>query len=546
MLRKFSGARLAVPLDKAAFLLFIVLFLAAFLFPPVIASNEQPVRGDAFVSSSIAEPTQLIPLFASDSASAEVSHLIFNGLVKYDASLRLTGDLAESWTLEDGGKKLIFHLKKNVKWQDGAPFSTADVVFTFEKLRDPALPSPYGGLFEKVKNVTAKDDMTLEVIYSEPFSPGLGSWGMGILPKHLLEKENLAATSFSRKPIGTGPYKLEAWKTGQYLVLAANDHYFEGRPYIDKVVYRIIPDAATSFLELQTENLDGSNLTALQYARQMDTRFFKEKYKKYEWPGSTYTYLGYNLESPLFSDKNVRKAIGLAIPKKEIVKAALLGRGQVATGPYLPDSWAHNKDVLPTSYDPEASKKVLAEAGWVDTDADGILDKNGKKFSFSLLTNQGNDVRKLVCEIVQSRLRSVGIEAHIQMVESSVFLKEFIHKKRFEMVILAWSTGLDPDLYDVFHSSKTAPGQFNYVSYKNPEVDRLLEEGRRVFGEEKRAPIYKKIHQIIADDEPYTFLYVPHSLMALHTRFRGVEMTPLGLGLNFIKWFVPQMEQRYN
>ncbi len=523
----------------------LVLLVSFFLTTLSYASPDQAVRGDAFVSASIAEPTQLNPMFASDSASAEVSHLIFNGLVKYDKNLKLTGDLAESWSIENGGLKIVFKLRKNVRWQDGSPFTARDVDFTFQKIKDPKLPSPYGGLFEKVKSVTVVDDLTLEVLYDEPFSPGLGSWAMGILPRHLLEKENLADTNFSRHPVGTGPYKMKTWKSGEILILEAFDDYFEGRPNIDRVVYKIIPDSATSFLELQTENLDGAGLTALQYARQMNTRFFKEKYQRYEWPGSTYTYLGYNLEHPFFSDKRVRKAIGLALPKDEIIKTALLGRGLVATGPYLPDSWAYNPDVKPTAYDAEQSKKLLSEAGWVDSDKDGILDKDGKKFSVSLLTNQGNDVRKLVCEIVQSRLKEIGIEVNIQMVESSVFLKEFIHKKRFEMVILAWSTGLDPDLYDVFHSSRTAPGQFNFVSYKNAEVDRLLDEGRRVFGEEKRALIYKKIHQIIAEDEPYTFLYVPESLMALHRRFHGVEKTVLGLGLNFIHWFVPTLEQKY-
>lgn len=523
----------------------IVLLVSLLLTTLSYASPDEPVRGDAFVSASIAEPTQLIPLFASDSASAEVSRLIFNGLVKYDSTLKLTGDLAESWRVENGGLKIVFKLRKNVLWQDGAPFTAHDVEYTYQKIIDPKLPSPYGGLFEKVKSVSVLDDHTVEVVYSEPFSPGLGSWGMGILPKHLLENENLADTKFSRQPVGTGPYKMKTWRSGEILVLEAFDGYFEGRPNIDKVVFKIIPDSATSFLELQTENLDGATLTALQYARQMDTRFFKENYQRYEWPGSTYTYLGYNLEHPFFADKRVRKAIGMAIPKDEIIKTALLGRGLVATGPYLPDSWAHDQAVKPTFYDVEKAKKRLSETGWVDSDKDGILDKNGEKFSISLLTNQGNDVRKLVCEIVQSRLKQIGIEVKIQMVESSVFLKEFIHKKRFEMVILAWSTGLDPDLYDVFHSSRTAPGQFNFVSYKNTEVDRLLEEGRRVFPEEQRAMIYKKIHHIIAEDEPYTFLYVPQSLMALHHRFHGVEKTALGLGLNFIRWFVPTLEQKY-
>lgn len=506
---------------------------------------DGPVAGDRIITALIAEPSNLLPLFAGDSASADVSRLIFNGLVKYDKDLRLVGDLASSWEVKDNGLTLLFHLRKDVLWQDGQPFTAEDVEFTYQRLTDPGLPTPYGGDFEKVKFLTVKDPYTVEIVYKEPFSPGLASWSMGVIPKHLLKNENLLATEFSRHPIGTGPYVLKRWRTGDQLALEANPRYFEGRPWIDRTLYRIIPDHATMFLELETENLDIAGLTPLQFKKQTDTPFFQDKYRKFRTPSFGYVYVGYNFQSPLFSDLRVRKAMGLAIHKKEIIDVTLLGLGRVATGPFLPDSWAYNSQVKKSAFDPAEARKLLAGAGWADTDGDGILDKEGRQFSFTILTNQGSDARRMACEMIQKRLKDIGIEMKIQLVEWGTFLKEFIGSKRFEAVLLGWQLSRDPDIYDIFHSTRTGAGQFNFVSYKNKEVDQLLEEARRLFQEESRAGVYHRIHEIISQEEPYTFLYVPDALPIVHRRIRGVEAAPAGIGHNFIHWYVPRDEQKY-
>ncbi len=519
--------------------------MAGIFFLGAAQATDAPVDGDAFVTSSISEPSNLIPFLASDSASHQITALIFNGLVKYDENLVLTGDLAERWEVLDGGLRILFYLRKNVRWQDGAPFTAEDVKFTYEKLTDPALPTPYGGDFEKVRSVTVLDPHTVEVIYKEPFSPGLASWGMGVVPKHLLEKENLMKTDFTRHPVGTGPYILKKWNTGQSLELRANPDYFEGRPHISRYVYRVIPDQTTGFLELQTGNIDMAMLAPLQYQKETNSSFFQKKFQKFRYPSFSYCYLGYNLEHPFFSDARVRKALGLAINKNEIIEASLLGLGKVSTGPFLPGTWAYNPGVKETAFDPEAARGLLKEAGFADADGDGILESKGKKFSFTVLTNQGNDQRRMACEIIQKRLRDVGVEMKIQTVEWGTFLKEFIDKKNFEAVMLAWQLSRDPDIYDIFHSSKTGPGEFNFIGYKNEEVDRLLEEGRREFDETKRAAVYHRVHEILAEDEPYTFLYVPEALPVVHRRFREVRQAPIGIGFNFIHWFVPKNEQKY-
>ena len=297
------------------------------------------------------------------------------------------------------------------------------------------------------------------------------------------------------------------------------------------------------FLELQAEGVDWMGLTPLQYTRQTDTSFFKRQYKKYKYPAFGYTYMGYNLKDPRFSDTRVRKAINLAINKDKIIQGVLYGLGRICTGPFPPESWAYNERVKPVPYDSDRARVLLKEAGWQKKGE--WLYKDGVKFEFTLLTNQGNLQRQRVAEIIQKELNDLGIKVNIRIIEWSMFLREFIDKRKFDAVILGWSLSRDPDLYDLWHSSKTGEREFNFVGYKNLEVDRLILEGRRTFDQEKRKEIYHQIHTIIYEEQPYCFLYVADALPAVHARFKGIEPAAAGIGYNFIDWYVLPGERRY-
>ena len=262
-------------------------------------------------------------------------------------------------------------------------------------------------------------------------------------------------------------------------------------------------------------------------------------------PSFGFTYVGYNLQDARFADARVRRALDRAIDKPAILGGVLYGLGAVATGPYPQESWAYDPEVTPAPYDREAAKALLAEAGWQDRDGDGWLDRDGQPFRFTLMTNQGNEVRRQVAELIQQQLKPLGIDVKIRIVEWSTFVHEFIDKRRFEAVLLAWNLSRDPDLYDLFHSSKTKEGEYNFVGYASPEVDRLLVEGRRTFDQAERRRIYRLVHRRLAEDQPYTFLYVADSLPIVSSRFRNVVATPIGIGYNFIDWYVPMAEQRY-
>jgi peptide/nickel transport system substrate-binding protein len=508
------------------------------------------LRVNQLVMSSIGDASFLNPILSQDSASSDINSFVFNGLIKYDRNLQgFVGDLAESWTITEGPEPVItFSLRKGVRWHDGKPFTAEDVKFTYDRIMDEKTNTVRRSDYELVKNAEVPDPYTFRVTYKEPFSPGLGTWGMGVIPKHLLEKEDINTTKFNRRPVGTGPFKFVEWVTDEKIVVEANPDYFEGKPGLDRIIYRIIPETALSEMELLTRGIDYQGLSPFQIRRMEKVPFLKV----YSQPSLGYTYLGYNLANPLFQDKRVRQAFTLAINREEILQYVLYGLGTVANGPFPGHLWYSNPNVKPLPFDPARARQLLAEAGWKDTDGDGILDKEGKPFRFDLITNSGNDTRKDVGVLIQRALREIGIDVKFESYEWSVFLKNFINARHFDACILGWSLAPDPDDYQIWHSSQIEKG-FNFVSYRNPEVDRLWEAGRREYDIEKRKTIYWRINELMAEDQPYTFLFVPTSLAALQKKFalaerdaagkevlRPVKMEKAGLLYDLARWTVPR------
>jgi len=506
--------------------------------------SDVPAYGDAIVEGSIGDVSGFLTAVTTDASSHEAAGYVFNGLVRYDKNLKLEGELAESWEVSPDGKRITFHLRKGVRWHDGAPFTSDDVMFTYRRMIDPRTPTAYGEDFRQVKRADAPGPHTFVVEYARPFAPALASWGMHVLPKHLLENyPDISKSPLNKKPVGTGPYRFVEWKTGEKVVFDASPDYFEGKPYIARVITRVIPDQATMFLELKSGGVDIMTLTPPQYVRQTETAEFKKSFNRYKYTASGYTYLGFRLSHPFFRDKRVRQAIAHAADKKALIDGVLLGLGQEATGPYKPGTWAHNPDVRKYPHDPLRAKALLAEAGW--REKDGVLVKDGQPFEFTVLTNAGNEARAKTAAILQQNLAEVGVRMKIRTVEWAAFINEFIDKRKFDAVILGWNITPDPDQFDIWHSSKTGPKELNHVGFANPEVDRLLDEGRSTFDLEKRRKAYFRIQEILAEEQPYVFLFVPEALPVVHHRFRGIVPAAAGITYNFVKWYVPAGLQKH-
>lgn len=517
--------------------------------PEVSRKRDIPnaVYGDAVVVSMLGDATGLIYNITSDSASHDVAEKIYNGLVRYDKNMNIVGDLADSWEIVDDGKGIIFHLNHDAKWHDGKPFTAEDVEFTYKFMIDDKTPTSYDADFRLVSKFEIIDKYTVKVSYDEPFAPALISWAMPILPKHLLQGQDVKKSPLLRRPVGTGPYKFLEWKAGDSITLVANDEYFLGRPYLDRYIFRVIPDTATTFLELLNGSIDLMGLSPLQWSKQTDSNpRFTNQYNKHMYLASSYDYVGYNQKKPMFQDKRVRQALAYATPKQDIINGLQFGLGVEATGPYKPGTIWYNPDVKKYEYDVEAAKKLLAQAGYKDTNGDGIVEKDGKPLKFELITNQGNIVRTSICEVLQKSWEKIGVKVDIRVLEWATFINEYINKQKFDAVVLGWNITNDPDLYDVWYSGNCGGQKLNFICYKNKELDELLVAGRKEFDTQKRKEYYFKAQEILAEDQPYTFLMVPNALVAVNKRFNEVRPAPAGIGYNQEDWWVEKDKQKYS
>lgn len=506
------------------------------------SSEESPAYGGRLIMGSIGEPSNLIPYLASDSASAEVAGLLYTSPLEYDKDLNIVKCAAEEWEVLEGGTFMRFRLKEGLVWQDGHPLTADDVTFTYNLMIDPKTPTAYAADFLNVKEYRQTGPLSFEVRYDAPYARAAITWMQPILPKHILERENITSTRYARNPVGAGPFRLKSWEPGSRIVLEANDRYFKGRPYIDEIIYRIIPDGTTMFLEARAGKLDFVGLSPQQYLRQTQGEWWEKNWRKYKYLASGYTYLGLNFKSPFFQDKRVRQALSCAIDREGIIKGALFGMGEPAFGPYKPGTWVYNTALKPYDYDPERARRLLAEAGW-RPGKDGILEKDGLRFEFTILVNQGNNERIRVAVILQQMFRAVGVKVSIRTVEWAAFLKEFVDTRKFDALILAWNILDDPDIFDVWHSSAAEGHGLNFVSFCNEEVDRLLEKGRASADKTERKAIYDRFQQILHDEQPYLFLYVPYSLPMVQARFQGIQPAPAGITYNLDRWWVPRALQ---
>ena len=502
--------------------------------------------GGTLIDAMLGEPSSLVSMIAGEAPSSAITANIFNKLLKYNKNLDLEGELVSGWQVSSDQKTITFTLKPNLKWADGKPLTSADVLWTWQAVTNDKNGSPYASDFQLVKKAETPDALTFSVTYSEPYAPALDSWaGLQILPKHLLQDQDLHTTAFARKPIGSSYYQLDNWNTGENIRLSRNPTSVLGQAKIDHLVSRIIPDTSAQFLELMAGNIDSMSLDPTQFSRIVPARAkLKETLNLYKELGNSYTYMGFNLKHKPFDDVRVRQAINYAINKQEIIDGVYLGLGINIASPYKPGTRWSNPDLQPYAYNPAKAKALLKEAGFV-VNSNGILERDGKPLRFEIVTNQ-NKEREKSAILIQRRLKDVGIEVKIRAIEWASFISRFIKTGDFDVVVLGWSLGLDPDQYSIWHSSQQGGDKFNFIGYGNPIVDKLLEQGRTELDPAKRQIIYHQFAKVLHEDSPVIYLSAGYGLSAIHKRVKGIvdPIPPAGVGYESEKWFIPQPLRR--
>jgi ABC-type transport system substrate-binding protein len=413
---------------------------------------------------------------------------------------------------------VVFHLRPGVTFHDGHPLDAGDVSFTYNALMDPKNLSPRITDFEPVKGLEVLNPLTIRIIYKRLFSPALGTWSMGILPEHLLNNQalieealslgkdpdnfSIRQSSFNRNPIGCGPFVFKEWRSDQFIMLERFNDYWEGPPNYARYFFRIVPDPLTQEMEFYAGTIDSYAVQPHQVNRlEEDPRF-----QSFSGLSFGYTYIGYNMRRSPFNDPRVRMALSMAIDVEQIINFLLFGQGERITGPFVKQTDFYNHSIEPVPYDPEGAGKLLEEAGW-QPNQEGWLVKDGKKLQFTLITNNGNDLRKALLAIAQDAWRKIGIDVRTDLLEWSVFIQERVDKADFDAVILGWSMSIEPDLYQIWHSSQSNPHQLNFVAFKNEKADDLILRIRQEYDHDRQVQYSHALHEIIAAEQPYTFLY---------------------------------------
>jgi peptide/nickel transport system substrate-binding protein len=542
---------------------------------------EAAAGGDAEVAPATVQPggtwsragnsdaSILNSILSSDNASTAIIGMLVPGLIGQDpfsGAFTPDGSMSESWTFSEDGLTWLFKLRPDVTWSDGDPVDAADFKFTYDAIASDLVDTPRKSVMEQIESITVVDPLTIEIKFKVVKCDALGDLGLGWLPSHLYAADfsDVMTSPLNEAPaVSAGPFTFQSWTRDDNTVLVRNESYWEGPPNVDGMIFRVVPDANARLNQVLNGEID---ITPLE-PTQLGAVEGNPDLKIYNFQDDGYDYIGLNLANPenpqagqdesgnlvaqdphpILSDLNVRKAIAHALDYEAIIDNVYLGQGYQIAANVLPAvDWAYNNELSPYAFDQDLARQLLEEAGWVDSNNDGIREKDGKSLTLGLLTNAGNKVREDLGVLVQDQLGSVGIQVNYEAIDFGTLVDRLLGQT-YDMVIIGWTgVGADPNDNVFWESQFDTPGSgFNFVSYQNPEIDQLLKDGYAVPGcaPADRAPIYKRIQEIIYDDVPYVFISGGVGNTAYATRWGGIDPGPWSFYYNVHEWYLKNLQQ---
>lgn len=509
-------------------------------------ASQQPMAGGTLVigaSHDLRGINQLVG--AHSSFSRSILDQMFLHLLEEQADYTehpptLLPQLADHYEWSDDHKTLTLYLRRDAVWSDGVPVSAEDVRWTWQAQTHEDVAWGYADMKEAIADIEVVDSHTVRVHFTETSTSQLTDLNEGaILPKHAWSKlpfrewrEN--ADWFLRNLVVNGPFILKSWRPQEEIILHRNESYFRpGLPYLDRVVLRVIPEKSSQILQLLSGELDFVDhippVEAIRVEQAEDLQVIDYWHRQYD-------FICWNLANPLFADAQVRRALTMAIDRQSIIDTLLFGHAKLSTSPIISSVWAHNRQIEPWPYDPDDARSVLAGLGWRDSDSDGILDRDGRRFSFELSTNADSRLRVDAAVMIQEQLRKAGIEARVRQMEFNTLIdKNIAHE--FDATIGAWGIDTSLDLSYAFHSDSIEDG-YNFGMYSNSEVDRLIEEARTLSDLQRLAPIVREIQHHLHQDQPYTFLWEPRRLIGARNRLQHAQPNPLNSYFHLEEWWL--------
>jgi len=509
-------------------------------------------EGDWLVWRLSSEPPTLYDVLATANWYSRwiVQGNIFESMVEYKLdAFEYRGRLAEEFSISEDGFEIYFKLRDDIHFSDGHPITTDDVIFTFETITNPGVDSAsYANYFRDVERYEKINDREIKFYMKKVYFLSLGFLGgLPIHPRHIYDFNDPEEFNKRRtNPIGSGPYVFEQWDVGRQVVLKRNKNYWGRKPKIEKIVYRFITNDIAALQALQTGDIDYLRPPPDQFVEKInDAEFIKKFHCLSYWNAANtgYFWIGWNQARPFFADKKVRLAMTHLIDREAIRKFILRNpEAEIPTGPFYIYGPQNNPNIKPWPYDIEKAKELLDEAGWVDTDGDGIRDKNGVPFRFKYMIVSALHLHEQIVKLVKDSAAKVGIEVIPEPYEGSIFSQR-ITNREFDAVNMAWGGNVESDPYQIWHSSQIENRGSNYVGFNNSEADAIIEEARRTLDDDKRNALYHKFHRIIHEEQPYTFIYTRPEQQFLDKRFENVIIHKLGIVEH--EWYVPKDLQKY-
>lgn len=505
-----------------------------------------PEQGGVYREGIAGAPRYLNPLLCDASeADLDLCNLIYRGLTTIDKNGRVVPDLASEWTISEDNLVYTFRLRSDQFWHDGEPITADDVMFTIGILQDPevfSLPD-LTGLWRAVE-VTKLDELTVQFELAEPFTPFLDYTSIGLLPRHLWQDEppaDLATKSLLSAPIGSGPYKVTQSASGFMRLEPSDSIDTTQRPYISAIEFIFYPDHASLFAAFVEGELDGIS-TVL--AQDLDDAAARDDLMLFSSMRSEYMTVLFNLDNPgtpYFQDKLVRQALYYGLNRQRLIDEVIGGQGIIAHSPMPPENWAYHTGVKQYDYDRDQASRLLDEAGWADTDGDGVRDKDGQPLRFLLYTND-DPARVAISERIAADWQAIGVDAEPTPVTFAGLVSDFLNPRRFDAALISWELAGDPDPYPLWHSTQASGGGQNYTGWANEEADAIMEEARAIVDEPARRARYAEFQDIFAEEVPAILLYYPVYTYGVRDRVHNVQLgtlnTPGDRFDTFNQWYI--------
>ena len=535
-------------------------------FERALAATRRPgyASGDWLVRAFGVGLKTITPLVSQDAYASDVQGYVQETLIARNPdTLEWEGLIARSWDISEDGLTITFRLRDGVNFSDGRPLTADDVAFTFAFIMNESIAAPrYRAYLEKIESVEATSTLEVRFQYREPYFNALAlAGGLEVMPRHFYEPYLEDPTSFNESKgllLGSGPYRLadpKAWTPDLGLVeLERNPRYWGPvAPSFERILWKVIENDSARLTTFRNRDIDSYGARPREYQGLLDDEALRAQTHNFEFMNAVagYSYVGWNQrrngEPTRFADRRVRQAMTWLTDRGRIIEEIMLGYAEPAVSPFSPRSRQHDPAIEPRSFDPEKAKALLAEAGYHDRDGDGVLeDEAGEPFEFELVYFQENEDTERMVLFLKDLFARAGVHLKPLPAEWPVML-DLMNERNYDAITLGWTSGVETDVFQMFHGSQTEDGGDNFIHFRHAEFDALVDRARATVREEKRMPLWQAVERIFHEEQPYTFLMRRKTLAFVDRRLQNLEVTKLGLNLSSVpvEIFTPSAQQRY-